>query len=380
MPEIWIPYGDVEISVDINAENLSGIFKTENIRFDIDELNNNQLLTNIEEKINILDICNSSGSLSIIEKLIEIMNKENNNHQIEIIVKKNQKKYIEGLFKDKKLQYNIKFIEDLLTEEIIEQLNKKQTILLSNSSFDSLFGFNGGVISLSRILNNEIIKDAFYDKEVNYPEPGIISNRTNIILKEYREFSNIISIQIIEDVMGINNCIIGKLEDAYINSSEKLKNNILNIENTFESCIISCDYKKINTLNESLNGIWNTYKSIEKRGNITLIAESRDGFGSNALNKFSMNQINVKDLIKNNEYVEGLENLIFLEKIQEDYSIDIISTIPHHYIEKRLKFRHHNNVNSALNSIIRRKSKKVKVAIIPSANNMIIKHNQIKTV
>ena len=69
MPEIWIPYGDVEISVDINAENLSGIFKTENIRFDIDELNNNQLLTNIEEKINILDIvlqttlANSKGEL-----------------------------------------------------------------------------------------------------------------------------------------------------------------------------------------------------------------------------------------------------------------------------------------------------------------------------
>ena len=380
MPEIWIPYGDVEISVDINAENLSGIYKTEDNQFDIDDLNNNQLLTNIEDKINILDICNSSGSLSIIEKLIEMMNKENNNHQIEIIVKKNQKKNIESLFKDKKLQHSIKFIEDLLNEEIIEQLNNKQTILLSNSSFDGLFGFNGGVISLSRILNKEIIKDAFYDKEVNYPEPGIISNRTNIILKEYREFSNIISIQIIENVMGINDCIIGNLEETYINSSEKLKSNILNIENTFESCIISCDYKKINTLNESLNGIWNTYKSIEKRGNIILIAESRDGFGSDGLSKFTMNQINVKDLIKKNEYVNGLENLIFLEKIQENHSIDIISTIPHHYIEKRLKFRHHNTVNSALSSIIRRKGKKVKVAIIPNANNMIIKHKQIKTI
>ena len=156
--------------------------------------------------------------------------------------------------------------------------------------------------------------------------------------------------------------------------------NVINTENMFESCIISCDYKKINTLNESLNGIWNTYKSIEKRGNITLIAESRDGFGSNALNKFSMNQINVKDLIKNNEYVEGLENLIFLEKIQEDYSIDIISTIPHHYIEKRLKFRPHNTVNSALNSAIRRKGKMVKIAIVPNGNNTIIKHNQIKTI
>ena len=380
MPEIWIPYGDVEISVDINAENLSGIYKTEDNQFDIDDLNNNQLLTNIEDKINILDICNSSGSLSIIEKLIEIMNKENNNHHIEIIVKKNHKKIIESLFKDKKLQHNIKFIEDLSNEEIIEQLNNKQTILLSNSSFDGLFGFNGGAISLSKILNKEIIKNAFYNEEVNYPEPGIISNRTNIIIKEYREFSNIISIQIIEDAAGINDCIIGNLEDAYINSSEKLKNNISNIENTFESCIISCDYQKTNTLNESLNGIWNIYKAIEKKGNITLIAESRDGFGSDGLNKFAMNQINVKDLIKNNEYVEGLENLIFLEKIQEEHSIDIISTIPHHYIEKRLKFRHHNTVNSALNSIIRRKSKNVKVAIIPSANNIIIKHNQIKTV
>ena len=164
MPEIWIPYGDVEISVDINAENLSGIYKTEDNQFDIDDLNNNQLLTNIEDKINILDICNSSGSLSIIEKLIEMMNKENNNHQIEIIVKKNQKKNIESLFKDKKLQYSIKFIEDLLNEEIIEQLNNKQTILLSNSSFDGLFGFNGGAISLSKILNKEIIKNPFYNK------------------------------------------------------------------------------------------------------------------------------------------------------------------------------------------------------------------------
>ena len=49
MPEIWIPYGDVEISVDINAENLSGIFKTEDNPFDIDDLNNNKLFTNIED-------------------------------------------------------------------------------------------------------------------------------------------------------------------------------------------------------------------------------------------------------------------------------------------------------------------------------------------
>ena len=380
MPEIWIPYGDVEISVDIDANNLSGIFKTDENQFDLDELNDNKLLTNIEERISIIDICNSTGSLLIIEKLIEIMNKKNNDYQIEMIIKKNQKRNIEGLFKDKKLQHNIKFIEDLSNKEIIEQLNNIQTILLSNSSFDGLFGFSGGAISLAKILDKELVNNAFFDKELVYPESGIISDRTNIILKEYKKFSNIISIQIIENIMGINDCIIDELNNSYIRSSEKLKNNILNIENKFESCIISCDYKKINTLNNSLNGIWNTYKSIEKKGHITLIAESSNGLGSIGLDKFVMNQINVKNLIKNNEYVEGLEDLIFLENIQNDYSVDIVSTIPHYYIEKRLKFSHHNTINSALNSTIRRKGKNVKIAIIPNANNMIIKHDQIKTI
>ena len=334
MPEIWIPYGDVEISVDIDANNLSGIFKTDENQFDLDELNDNKLLTNIEERISIIDICNSTGSLLIIEKLIEIMNKKNNDYQIEMIIKKNQKRNIEGLFKDKKLQHNIKFIEDLSNKEIIEQLNNIQTILLSNSSFDGLFGFSGGAISLAKILDKELVNNAFFDKELVYPESGIISDRTNIILKEYKKFSNIISIQIIENIMGINDCIIDELNNSYIRSSEKLKNNILNIENKFESCIISCDYKKINTLNNSLNGIWNTYKSIEKKGHITLIAESSNGLGSIGLDKFVMNQINVKNLIKNNEYVEGLEDLIFLENIQNDYSVDIVSTIPHYYFEK----------------------------------------------
>ena len=157
MPEIWIPYGDVEISVDIDANNLSGIFKTDENQFDLDELNDNKLLTNIEERISIIDICNSTGSLLIIEKLIEIMNKKNNDYQIEMIIKKNQKRNIEGLFKDKKLQHNIKFIEDLSNKEIIEQLNNIQTILLSNSSFDGLFGFSGGAISLAKILDKELV-------------------------------------------------------------------------------------------------------------------------------------------------------------------------------------------------------------------------------
>ena len=38
MPEIWIPYGDIEVSVDINTENLLGIIKNQNKNIDIETI------------------------------------------------------------------------------------------------------------------------------------------------------------------------------------------------------------------------------------------------------------------------------------------------------------------------------------------------------
>ena len=148
MPEIWIPYGDVEISVDIDSNNLSGIFINEKTEFDDTILENNQILNNLNEKVTIFDICNSIGSISIIEMLIEIIKNSKRTNQIEIIIRKNHKKNIENLLKDKEFQHNIRNIEELSIDKIKEIINDNQVILLSNASFDSLFGFNGGAISL----------------------------------------------------------------------------------------------------------------------------------------------------------------------------------------------------------------------------------------
>ena len=216
MPEIWIPYGDVEISVDIDSNNLSGIFKNEKTEFNDTILENNQILNNLNEKVIIFDICNSIGSISVIEMLIEIIKNSKRTNQIEIIIRKNHKKNIENLLKDKEFQHKVKSIEELSIDEITETINDVQVILLSNTSFDSLFGFNGGAISLARVLKDPIIKEAFYDKEIIYPESGIITNRSKIVQKEYEKYSNIISVQIIEDADGISNCLIGKLYDSYM--------------------------------------------------------------------------------------------------------------------------------------------------------------------
>lgn len=380
MPEIWIPYGNIEVSIDIEPDNLSGLYKNETNIFNSDKIKENTLLNELTDTVNIFDNCNSIGSISIIYKIIKTIEINKSVKEINLIISKNYKKNIQELIKDIKIKITLKIFEELSINELREIIKLKNVIFVSNSTFDPLFGFTGGPISLAKILNDEIINFAFYDKEIILPESGIISHRTQIIKKEYKKYENLISVQIIEDAVGVANCEIGKLNQTFDKSTKLLINNIKPIQKKLEASIISCDYNRINTMINSLHGLWNIHDSLEEKGNVTLVTECLDGFGSVALNQYVQNQVNLKDLINKNEYINGLEDLIFLENIHEKLSINIVSTLPNYYIEKKFKFRPFNTINSALNSTLRRKGKSVTIGIIPYGNNIILesKNNQVK--
>ena len=77
--------------------------------------------------------------------------------------------------------------------------------------------------------------------------------------------------------------------------------------------------------------------------------------------------------LQNNEYVNGLENIIYLQNIINNFSISIVSTLPNYYLENRLKFRSYNKANEALQSIIRRKGKSSFISVILQGNNIMLK-------
>lgn len=372
MPEVWIPYGEVEVSIDIKSENLAGIYENNNSKYDIEQLNNYEKLTTIKNNITILDECNSLGSISILNKLLSIFENNNKINEIKIIKNTNNKKIYKNIIKNSKKNIVIKQINEFSKNELKEYIKHKNIIFISQSKFESLFGFTGGPITLARVSNENLIKDAFYTEEVFLPEPGKKVEKSRIIENEYEKYNNILSIEIVEDNNGINNCEIGTLNQTHNNSINYLINNIKPIQKKFDACIISCDDVRRNLTN-SLNGIWNNYTTINDKGDITLLAECSEGIGSPALKKHLLNQINIKNILQNKEYVNGLENIIYLQNIINNFSISIVSTLPNYYLENKLKFRSHNKANEALQSIIRRKGKSSFVSIILQGNNIMLK-------
>ena len=113
---------------------------------------------------------------------------------------------------------------------IKEKIHSENIIFISEASFNPLFGFNGGPITLAKIINDQLISEAFYNQELSLPNPG--NNKIgHIIEKKYQEYNNITSIELIAE----NNDNIIEIEIGKLNNTHNLMKNILNNKNCFLS-------------------------------------------------------------------------------------------------------------------------------------------------
>ena len=80
--------------------------------------------------------------------------------------------------------------------------------------------------------------------------------------------------------------------------------------------------------------------------------------------------MNIQKLIKNNNYVEGLENIIYFEEIKKNNRISIVSTLPNYYIKNILKVDSRKTVTEAVNSFV---NSQKKTYLLKNSNHIIIK-------
>ena len=370
MPEIWIPYGDIEVSVDINTENLLGIIKNQNKNIDIETIIEKIKKIKFNQTFMIILGDVSTQTILICIELLKILDVEESIKKIQVYTIKKNKELQNSILKLNKIN-EIIYIDNQVKKIIKEKIHSENIIFISEASFNPLFGFNGGPITLAKIINDQLISEAFYNQELSLPNPG--NNKIgHIIEKKYQEYNNITSIELIaENNDNIIEIEIGKLNNTHNLMKNILNNNIKKSEKKFQSGIFSCDKKYNSSLARSLNGIWNTYTSFTEKSTITILSESSDGFGSEALQLFAINQLNLKNILKEKKYIDGLENIIFLNNLSESFFINTITTLPNYYMEKRFKFRTFKKANDAVSSSIKRHGKSSQIVIIPQISNIL---------
>ncbi len=260
------------------------------------------------------------------------------------------------------------------SQEAFEGQSNFGTLLsLSSTGFDPMFGFSGGPIGFSRLIGSSGIGDAFFSEKPSMPTPGERTGTAKFVEDFLADYSEIPSIQFTPRMGSVSNLFVGPLFDCHKTASEALhQSNHVRISEKLKGSIVSPGKYLQSTLSIALKALWNSLGSIREKGTLAIVAESSDGFGSEALRLFSLGRLDLKDRIRNEKYVDGMEDVLFLKNIQEKYSTFLVSSLPNYYVENQFGFSTARRVGATLNHIVEKYGQRTKLFVIPHASEILI--------
>ena len=94
-----------------------------------------------------------------------------------------------------------------------------------------------------------------------------------------------------------------------------------------------------------------------------LLAENSHGIGEGALKMYFEGKLNLSQIKKVN-YINGLEHLIYLKSLRNEYYLGIVSSLPFYYT-KKLGFNPFNNVKEVLENFFHDMENQIRLWFVP---------------
>lgn len=376
MPEIWLPYGDVQVALDIRAENLFKVLDNPGKTLAEEEIHGKLDELELRGQVAILLTDPSPQDFQILIQLISTIESKGLERSDLVIftakdsVRNVRRKADELLLKVSETRRSTN------SQEAFEGQSSFRTLLcISSTGFDPMFGFSGGPIGFSRLVGSSGIGDAFFSEKPSMPTPGARTGSAKFVEDLLVDYSEIPSIQYTPRMGSVSNLFVGPLFECYKTASEALhQSNHVRISEKLKGSIVSPGKYLQSTLSIGLKALWNSLGSIREKGTLAIVAESSDGFGSEALRLFSLGRLDLKDRIRNQKYVDGMENVLFLKNVQEKYSTLLVSSLPNYYVEHQFGFSTASRVGGTLNHIVDKYGQRTKLYVIPHASEILISY------
>jgi hypothetical protein len=361
MPEIWLKYGSTEVVLDIKAENLLD-YVTEEVE-QVGEGQINAMLdavtVNNDAQITVLDASTHIAKLATM--LVDSLMKRG--ISVNINVPPDALNTYRSIFQDKAVR-----IGNLPND--VSKLSDGM-IYLSQASFDPIFGYSGVPTQLLRHFGGEEMLDAYKARNGDLPKPGMANNATSIAHRFADGFDGT-SIEAVVGTRGFAGVFVDKPTKAHQAAIAKLESlGTLEVEKNKASIVSPGNGRS--TLSNALNCLWNCVDAIKEDGSITLLAECKDGFGSSALERLIEGKIEMEDAHDLADYIDGLENLLYLDGMSEKYELMLISTLPDYYAKNRLGFKTFRRIKDALHHMLNVQGPRQKVLVVSDASRVILK-------
>lgn len=244
-------------------------------------------------------------------------------------------------------------------------------VFLAEMELDGLFGYETVATRLLRRFGSENMLSAYAKRRGNTPAPGQASGS----MDEARRFADGFEIRCIELVAnpgGVVDLAAGHpSETAAV--SKSLESVAVREPGEYGTVLISTGKDASNhTLARSLNSLWNCSPAIPRNGLAVLLAESRFGVGSDAVQQFIEGRMG-EDRLKNPPaYVGGMEDLLFLTGMRGRFQTGLVSVLPEFYT-KKLGMISLNAAKPALEYILKTRGERQKVTIIPDGARTLLR-------
>ncbi len=362
MPEIWLSYGPTDIVLDVKAENLE-----QQITSGGNILNDFQ----IESKLESLDLSKPTEFVIMeysktVQKIISII--------LDMCTKKSLQK--PKFLVDKA---NLNFIKNVFSDPTISisefnstQFSNANLFFIGEMEFDGLFGYDTISTKLLRRFGKENMLEAYEKREGNLPLPGY-ELKTMEVAKKFTDGFEISSIESVTNHSGIVDIAVGHPSVTFP-LSKSLSSIAITQTEKQRIAIVSTGKETSNeTLSRSLNSIWNCSNAIKDEGLIILLAECKNGLGSEAIQQFIEGRLNLDRLKNPSKYLDGMEELLFLTEIRKKFNVGIVSILPQFYTKDKLGMIPFSGAKETMDYILKTYGERQKIAIVSDGSHILLR-------
>ena len=359
MPEIWLNYGIADVVLDIRAENLDQNIDSDGNVLEDEKITEKLGSLDLSKPMEIVVLHNSKAVQKIISSLFTLCEQKS--------------APFPRILADKKIMNLVKSTlpEGSEINEFGNEIPNSNLMFLAEMELDGLFGYETIATRLLRKFGQENMLSAYAKRKDNLPASGQITSS----IDEAKSFVDNFEIQGIELVANSKGIVDFSIDhpSKTMSLSKSFESIAVKDVGRHKSMIISTGKDASNdTLGKALNSLWNCSPAISKDGLAILLAESKFGVGSEAIQQFIEGRITIDKLKNPTKYVNGMEDLLFLTEIQKSFQIGLVSILPEFYA-KKLNMISLNGVKLAMDYILKTQGPRQKVAVVSDGARILLR-------
>lgn len=362
MPEIWLGYGPTEVVLDIKAENLEKQIGPSGTNLNDSEITTKLQTIDLTKPTELVIMDSTKAVQKVISLLLEICTHKSL-PKPKILVDKANLHLTRNIFSDPSIS---------ISEFDNSQINDTNLIFLGEMEFDGLFGYNTISTKLLRRFGKEHMLEAYGKRNGNLPHPGEDLS-TIEVAKKFTDGFEIAALEIVANSSGVVDISTGH-PSSTIALSKSLSSIALNEIGKHRILVASTGKEASNeTLRKSLSALWNCANVIKEEGLVILLAECKNGLGSEAIQQYVEGGMSLDRLKNPAKYVDGMEDLLFLTEIQKTFKIGIVSILPYHYTKDKLAMIPFGGTKEAIEYVLKTYGERQKIAIISDGARVLLR-------